>query len=486
MLYFIGKSTVAGEGEKFMGSDIGVIGLGVMGANIARNLARHGYQVSVFNRSENKTESFISNFGTDAIHPCYITSDFVESLNSPRIILLMVKSGSAVDEVIDSLMPFLCRGDVVVDGGNSEYTDTERRCAELDAKGIFYIGCGISGGEDGALNGPSMMPGGNDSGWKTIKPLFQAIAAKADLQPCCDWIGPGGAGHFVKTVHNGIEYGDMQLICEAFQLMRDGLNMDYAEIAEVFSEWNGTKLKSYLIEITSKILSFRDSDGICPLDYILDVAGQKGTGKWTAIASLEEGVPLTLITEAVYARSLSAQKSEREEASKIYGRGDPDCGFDRDEMLKQLGKALYVSKIISYAQGFSLMKAKSEEMGWSLNLGNVALLWREGCIIRSDFLCNIKEAYDRTPDLSNLLLDDYFSREILTGEGALRKVVSAAAELGIPMPSFFSALSYFDGFRCERLSANLLQAQRDFFGSHKYERTDMPRATYFHTKWQEE
>ena len=396
----------------------------------------------------------------------------------------MVKAGAVVEGVIESLLPFLESGDVVIDGGNSNFPDSSRRTDELAEKGILFVGTGVSGGEEGALTGPSIMPGGNPDAWPIVKPILQAIAAKTDDgEPCCDWLGKGGAGHFVKMVHNGIEYGDMQMICETYQMMKEGLGMSNEDMHDAFARWNDGVLDSYLIEITRDILAYRDEDGNATVDLILDTAGQKGTGKWTAITALEAGQPLTLIGEAVFARCLSALKDERVAASKALVGPDTEFNGDRAELLNDLEQALYASKIVSYAQGFQLMRAMSDENDWQLDYGAVALMWREGCIIRSVFLGNIRDAFNKNPGLTNLLLDPFFEDAIRNAQAAWRRVVATAANLGIPMPAISAALGYYDGYRSERLPANLLQAQRDFFGAHTYERVDKPRGEFFHTNW---
>ena len=396
---------------------------------------------------------------------------------------MMVKAGAAVDSLIDQLLPLLEEGDILIDGGNSHYPDTIRRTAYVESKGMLYVGCGVSGGEEGALNGPSLMPGGSPAAWEHVRPILQAICAKvADGSPCCDWVGENGAGHFVKMVHNGIEYGDMQLICETYQLMRDGLGMTSEEMHEVFAAWNQTELDSYLIEITADILA-HEENGEITVEKILDCAGQKGTGKWTSVTALDEGIPLTLITEAVYARCLSALKDERVNAAKLYAREIPAFEGDKAAFIENIRKALYASKIVSYAQGYALMRAAAKTNGWNLNYGGIALMWRGGCIIRSRFLGRIKDAFDRQPGLENILLDDYFCETMRGLIPAWREVVACAVKMGIPMPAFSSALSWFDGYTCENLPANLLQAQRDYFGAHTYERVDAPRGEFFHTNW---
>lgn len=466
-------------------ADIGLIGLAVMGQNLALNMNDHGFVVAVFNRTTSKVDDFLAGpaKGTKIVG----THDFKEffaSLKRPRRVILMVKAGDPVDEFIEHSLPYVEPGDILIDGGNSLFTDTNRRCEMLKKKGVIFIGAGISGGEEGARHGPSIMPGGNPEGWFHVKEIFQSIAAKADNgEPCCDWVGDQGAGHYVKMVHNGIEYGDMQLICEAYQLMRDGLKMSPEELNRTFTEWNKGELDSYLIEITSQIFLVKDTDGQPLLNCILDVAGQKGTGKWTVINALDVGMPLTLIGEAVFARCLSAIKEERVEASRRLVGPKEAYGGDKKAFVDSIMQALYASKIISYAQGFMLMRQAAQDYGWKLNFGGVALMWRGGCIIRSKFLGKIKEAYGKNPDLKNLLLDDFFINELKKCQTGWRKTVAAAAEMGIPTPCLSTALSFYDGYRTERLPANLLQAQRDYFGAHTYERVDKPRGQFFHTNW---
>ena len=465
-------------------ADIGLIGLAVMGENLAMNMESKGFTVAVYNRSTEKVDAFLNGraAGKNFIG-CHSPEELVQALSRPRKIFMMVKAGAAVDALIEQLFPLLEEGDILIDGGNSHYPDTVRRTAYVESKGLLYVGTGVSGGEEGALKGPSMMPGGSPSAWEHVKPIFQAICAKVeDGSPCCDWVGENGAGHFVKMVHNGIEYGDMQLICEAYQLMRDGLGMTSGEMSEVFAAWNKTELDSYLIEITADILRHREN-GEVTVEKILDRAGQKGTGKWTSITALDEGVPLTLISEAVFARCLSAQKDERVQAAALYRREIPAFEGDRAAVLENLRKALYASKIVSYAQGYALMRTAAKTNNWNLNYGAIALMWRGGCIIRSVFLGKIKEAFDQNPALENLLLDDYFCRTMKELIPAWRDVVALAVKTGIPMPAFSSALSWFDGYTCANLPANLLQAQRDYFGAHTYERVDAPRGQMFHTDW---
>jgi len=466
-------------------ADIGLIGLAVMGQNLVLNMADHGYRVAVFNRTTSKVDDFIQGPARgSSIIGTHSMEELVASLTTPRKVMLMVKAGEVVDRFIDMLLPLLEPGDVIIDGGNSHYPDSTRRTAYLREKGLRFIGTGVSGGEEGARHGPSIMPGGDAEAWPLVKDIFQAVSAKVDGEPCCQWVGQDGAGHFVKMVHNGIEYGDMQLICEAYSLMENALGMSCDEMHEVFKEWNSGVLDSYLIDITKDILAMKDVDGEPLVDKILDTAGQKGTGKWTGISALDLGVPLTLIGESVFARVLSSLKDERVRASRILGPR-PDISFsgDRNEVLNTLRDALYASKIISYAQGFMLMREAAKEMSWDLNYGEIALMWRGGCIIRSTFLGNIKDAYDKSPELENLALDSFFSDALKSAEAGWRKAVVLAVENGIPAPAFSSALSYFDGYRSERLPANLLQAQRDYFGAHTYERLDAARGEFFHTDW---
>ncbi len=466
-------------------ADIGLVGLAVMGENLVLNMESRGFTVAVYNRTVDKVDAFTSGRGNGKrIVGTRSIAELVASLKRPRRVMLMVKAGKPVDDFIAQLLPHLSPGDVVIDGGNSHFPDTIRRTKELEAKGLLFIGTGVSGGEEGALLGPSIMPGGSPAAWPHVAPIFRAIAAKVeDGTPCCDWVGPDGAGHFVKMVHNGIEYGDMQLICEAYELMSRLLGMTAPEMHEVFARWNRGDLDSYLIEITRDILAVRDGDGTPLVDRILDTAGQKGTGKWTSAAALDLGVPLTLISEAVYARALSAMKEERVAAAKLLA--GPKCAFagDRAAFVDDLEKALYVSKLVSYAQGFALMRAAAAEHGWPLDYGSIALLWRGGCIIRSAFLGKIKEAFDANPALPNLLLDPYFLSKVEAGQSAWRRVVAAAVTNGVWVPASATALAWYDGYRSERLPANLLQAQRDYFGAHLYERVDRPRGEYFHTNW---
>jgi 6-phosphogluconate dehydrogenase len=465
--------------------DIGLIGLAVMGQNLVLNMNDHGYKVAVFNRTVSKVDEFINNEakGTEVVGSHSIP-ELVEVLKKPRRIMLMVKAGSTVDDMIAQIVPHLEPGDIIIDGGNSLFTDSNRRTKELEAKGLLFIGTGVSGGEEGARRGPSIMPGGSPAAWPHVKPIFQAIAAKVDDgTPCCDWVGENGAGHYVKMVHNGIEYGDMQLICEAYQLLKDGLGLGADELHKVFAEWQEGELDSYLIEITRDIFAVKDEDGTPLVDKILDTAGQKGTGKWTGISSLELGVPVTLIGEAVYARCLSAMKDERVTASKILSGPKQKIGLDRNAFIENVRRALYCSKMISYAQGYMLLREAAKEQGWNLNLGGIALMWRGGCIIRSRFLGKIKEAFDNNPQLSNLLLDDFFRNTLLKYQDSWRQAIVEAIQAGVPTPAFSTALAFFDGYRSERLPANLLQAQRDYFGAHTYERVDQPRGKFFHTNW---
>jgi len=466
-------------------ADFGLIGLAVMGQNLVLNMDDHGYTVAVFNRTVSKVDDFINGNakGTKVIGTHSI-EEFVSTLKRPRRVMLLVKAGPAVDKFIDMVIPHLEKGDIIIDGGNSNYHDTMRRTEYVESKGLLYIGTGVSGGEEGARHGPSIMPGGSPDAWEHVKPIFQAVAAKVeDGSPCCDWVGENGAGHFVKMVHNGIEYGDMQLICEAYDLMKRALGMSTDEMHEVFAEWNEGKLDSYLIEITRDILGYKDENGEVVVEKVLDTAGQKGTGKWTAVSALDMGIPLTLISEAVLGRFLSALKDERVEASKLLSGPAPQFEGDKQAFIDDLREALYASKIISYAQGYMLMRAAAVEYGWNLNYGGIALMWRGGCIIRSVFLGKIKEAFDDNPDLTNVLLDPYFKEQVESAQAAWRRVVAKAVEMGVPVPAMSSALSFFDGYRQERLPANLLQAQRDYFGAHTYERVDKPRGEFFHTNW---
>jgi len=465
-------------------ADIGLIGLAVMGQNLVMNMNDHGFRVAVYNRSEEKTKDFLSGSAKNSeVVGSTSIAQLCSQLKSPKVIMIMVKAGAAVDAVINELIPHLSPEDTIIDGGNSLYTDSERRTQELASKGLYFIGMGVSGGEEGARYGPSLMPGGNQDGWETIKPIFQSISAKVDGEPCCEWMGSGGAGHYVKMVHNGIEYGDMQLICEAYHLMRSGLDMPVGTIQSVFKQWQTGVLDSYLIEITGEILGVKDSDGAPLVDKILDTAGQKGTGKWTGISALENGIPLTLIGEAVFARYLSALKDQRKIASSLLSGPSLPPDQNPAKLTQAIHDALYASKIISYAQGFMLLTQASNDLKWSLNFGNIASVWRGGCIIRSRFLKNIKQAYTQMPDLENLLLDTFFKDAVENAQDGWRIAIQYAVSAGIPAPAFSSALAFYDGYRSERLPANLLQAQRDYFGAHTYERTDRPRGEFFHTQW---
>jgi 6-phosphogluconate dehydrogenase len=466
-------------------ADIGLIGLAVMGQNLVLNMDDHGFTVAVFNRTVSRVDDFINGNakGTKVIGTHSI-EELVSALKRPRRVMLLVKAGQPVDDFIELLIPHLEESDIIIDGGNSNYHDTIRRTQYVESKGLRYIGTGVSGGEEGARHGPSIMPGGSPGAWPHVKPIFQAVAAKVDDgTPCCDWVGENGAGHYVKMVHNGIEYGDMQLICESYYLMKAALGLSHDEMHRVFAEWNRGKLDSYLIEITRDILGFRDENGEPLVEKILDTAGQKGTGKWTAVSALDMGIPLTLIAEAVLARFLSALKADRVAASKVLIGPKPVFGGDREAFVNDIREALYASKIVSYAQGYMLLRAAAEEYGWNLNYGGIALMWRGGCIIRSAFLGKIKEAFDKDPELGILLLDSYFKEQVEAAQGAWRRVVAKAVEMGVPVPAMSSALAFYDGYRNERLPANLLQAQRDYFGAHTYERVDRPRGEFFHTNW---
>ena len=470
--------------------DIGLIGLAVMGQNLVLNMNDHGFKVAVFNRTVSKVDDFLANEakGTQVVG-AHSIQELASLLKRPRRVMLMVKAGDTVDQMIDHILPFLEPGDIVIDGGNSLFTDSNRRTKDLAAKGILFIGTGVSGGEEGARRGPSIMPGGNPAAWPHVKPIFQAIAAKVeDGTPCCDWVGEDGAGHYVKMVHNGIEYGDMQLICEAYDLLQRGLGLTPDELHTVFADWNKGELDSYLIEISRDIFAKKDEDGQPLVDKILDTAGQKGTGKWTVISALDTGQPVTLIGESVFARCLSALKEERVAASAVLKgpKAKPAVG-DRAAFIENVRRALYCSKIVSYAQGYMLLKAAAKENGWNLNMGGIALMWRGGCIIRSQFLGNIKAAFDKKKnpksELANLLLDKFFSRAVNKYQASWRKAVTAAIKLGVPTPAFSTALAFYDGYRTGRLPQNLLQAQRDYFGAHTYERVDKPRGQFFHTNW---
>ena len=467
-------------------ADIGLIGLAVMGQNLVLNMNDHGFSVAVFNRTVHKVDTFLSGpaAGRETIYGAQNIEEFISLLKMPRKIMFMVKAGEVVDTFIDKLLPFLDEGDVLIDGGNSHYPDTERRTKDLSEKGILFIGTGVSGGEEGARSGPSLMPGGNPKAWPLVKGILQGIAAKTDDgEICCQWVGRNGAGHYVKMVHNGIEYGDMQLISEAYHLMKSGLGLNHEEMHTIFARWNKGPLDSYLIEITRDIIAYKDTDGNPLVEKILDKAGQKGTGKWTGISALEMGMPVTLIGEAVFARCLSALKDERTTASLIFSGPNVSFTGEKKEFLNDLEKALLSSKLVSYAQGFMLMREAASEYGWDLNYSDIALMWRGGCIIRSAFLGEISRAFKENKGLPNLLLDDYFKNSILKSQNSWRRVISKAVEMGIPVPAMSTALSFFDGYRTENLPANLLQAQRDYFGAHTYERKDRPRGEFFHTNW---
>ncbi|HET7349212.1 MAG TPA: decarboxylating NADP(+)-dependent phosphogluconate dehydrogenase [Acidobacteriaceae bacterium] len=466
--------------------DIGLIGLAVMGQNLVLNMNDHGFKVAVFNRTVSKVDDFLANEakGTQVVG-AHSIQEFVSLLKRPRRVMLMVKAGDTVDQMIEHVLPYLEAGDIVIDGGNSLFTDSNRRTKDLAAKGILFIGTGVSGGEEGARFGPSIMPGGNPDAWPHVKNIFQSIAAKVDDgTPCCDWVGDAGAGHYVKMVHNGIEYGDMQLICEAYDILKHALNLTPDELAKVFAEWNKGELDSFLIEISSQIFAKKDEDGTPLVDKILDTAGQKGTGKWTVESALDLGMPVTLIGESVFARCLSAIKEERVTASKVLkGPTGEAATADRNDFIENVRRGLYCSKIISYAQGYMLLREAAKAFGWRVNMGGIALMWRGGCIIRSRFLGKIKEAYDKKPDLHNLLFDSFFSGVLNEYQASWRKAVVKAIALGVPAPAISTALSFYDGYRTERLPANLLQAQRDFFGAHTYERVDQARGQFFHTNW---
>ena len=466
-------------------ADIGLWGLAVMGENLILNMESKGFTVACFNRTVSKVDKFIQGRAKGKnIIGCHSVEELVDSLKKPRRIMIMVKAGKPVDMVIEQILPHLEDGDIIIDGGNSHFPDTIRRTEYAESKGKLYIGTGVSGGEEGALKGPSMMPGGSPPAWEHVKSIFQSICAKTtDGEPCCDWVGENGAGHFVKMTHNGIEYGDMQMICETYQMMKKGLGMTNQQMHDILADWNTGELNSYLIEITRDILGYKDEDGNAVIDLILDTAGQKGTGKWTAIEALNLGQPLTLIGEAVFARCLSALKEERVKASEILTGPKEKFKGDKKAFIDDLRQALYASKIVSYAQGYQLMRAAAKEHNWNLNYGGIALMWRGGCIIRSVFLGKIKEAFDKNPDLDNLLLDPFFKDAVEKAQPAWRRVVKTAVELGIPMPAMSCALAFYDGYRSERLPANLLQAQRDYFGAHTYERVDKPRGEFFHTNW---
>ena len=471
-------------GAEMKKADIGLIGLAVMGENLAMNMESKGFTVAVYNRTADKVDRFMAGRaqGKNFIG-CVTLPDLCAALSRPRKVMLMVKAGQPVDELIAKLLGLLEPGDLIIDGGNAHYPDTIRRCREVESRGLYYVGCGVSGGEEGALKGPSIMPGGSPEAWPLVRPILQKISAQVDGEPCCDWVGEGGAGHFVKMVHNGIEYGDMQLICEAYQLMKDYMGLSHEEMHRVFEDWNRGELDSYLIQITGDILAYPDEDGTPLVEKILDAAGQKGTGKWTVISALEEGVPLTLIGESVFSRCLSAMKDERVAASKRLPGPKAAFSGDRTAFIEAVRQALYASKIVSYAQGYQLMRAAAKSCGWKLNYGGIALMWRGGCIIRSVFLGKIKQAFEADPGLVNLMLAPFFADALARAQQGWREVCAAAVQGGIPIPAFASALSYYDGYRCARLPANLLQAQRDYFGAHTYERVDRPRGEFFHANW---
>lgn len=467
-----------------MTADIGLIGLAVMGQNLVLNMHDHGFKVAVYNRTSTRTDAFLNGPAQQTeIIGTYSLTELVSQLARPRKVMLMVKAGAVVDHIIEELIPLLEPGDIIIDGGNSLYADSARREESLSALGILFVGTGISGGEEGARHGPSMMPGGNHQAWESLKPIFHAISAQVDGRPCCDWVGAGGAGHYVKMVHNGIEYGDMQLICEAYHLLREGLGLSADDVYAIFDSWNQGVLNSYLVEITAHILAYKDADGQPLIDHILDAAGQKGTGKWTGISALEMGIPLTLIVESVFSRCLSALKDQRVAAAKHLPKRFESFAGDIRHAIEDIHAALFASKIISYAQGFALMQAASEEHQWQLNFGEIALMWRGGCIIRSQFLNDISQAFSEDAALANLMLADYFARALSEADNGWRRAIITGIHLNIPTPAFSSALAYYDGYRSARLPANLLQAQRDYFGAHTYERIDKPRGQFFHTDW---
>ena len=466
-------------------ADIGLIGLGVMGSSLALNIANHGYSIAVHNRSRKEIDDLINGRAKGKnIIGCEDIVDFVNSIKKPRKVMLMVVAGSVVDDYINKLIPYLDQGDIIIDGGNSHYPDTIRRTKSLEEEGFLFVGAGVSGGEEGALKGPSIMPGGSSSAWPEVKDIFQTISAKVENdEPCCDWIGEDGSGHFVKMVHNGIEYGDMQLICEAYQIMKDLLGMSADEMHDIFKQWNEGELSSYLIEITADILAYKEKDGTPLVDRILDTAGQKGTGKWTATVALELGTPLTLIAEAVFSRYLSSIKQDRVEASKLLSGPNIQFKGNKEQVLEDIHDALYAAKIVSYAQGYTLLNEAANQFNWNLNYGGIALMWRGGCIIRSAFLNKIKDAYDNNPEIKNLLLDPFFKDKINNCQEGWRRIASIAMTHGVPIPAMTSSLSYYDGYRSARLPANLLQAQRDYFGAHTYERVDRSVGEFFHTDW---
>ncbi len=466
-------------------ADIGLVGLAVMGENLILNMERKGFTVACYNRTTSKVDEFINGRAAGKnIIGCQTFGELVGKLKRPRKVMCMIKAGAAVDAFIEAVLPHLEAGDIIIDGGNSNFADTNRRVEAVELHGVHYVGAGISGGEEGALLGPSIMPGGSAAAWESVRYIFQKICAYTDNgEPCCEWVGESGAGHFIKMVHNGIEYGDMQLICETYQMMKQGLGLSNQAMADVFASWNNGPLDSYLIEITRDILACRDEDNDAVLDRILDTAGQKGTGKWTVINALDVGQPLTLISEAVFARCLSALKNERTAAARLLRGPQGDFRGDDSAMIDDLEQALYASKIVSYAQGYQLMRAMADEQGWQLNYGGIALMWRGGCIIRSAFLGRIKEAFEADAELANLLLAPFFTQALDTAQEGWRRVAGMAVQLGIPLPAIGSALAYYDGYRSEWLPANLLQAQRDYFGAHTYERIDQPRGKFFHTNW---
>ena len=466
-------------------ADIGLMGLGVMGSSLALNIESHGYSVAVHNRSRKEIDDLINGRAKEKnIIGCVDIVDFVNSIKKPRKVMLMVVAGSVVDDYINKLIPYLDQGDIIIDGGNSHYPDTTRRTKSLEEQGFLFVGAGVSGGEEGALKGPSIMPGGSSAAWPEVKGIFQTISAKVENdEPCCDWIGEDGSGHFVKMVHNGIEYGDMQLICEAYQIMKDLLGMSTDEMHDIFKQWNEGELSSYLIEITADILAYKEKDGTPLVDRILDTAGQKGTGKWTATVALELGTPLTLIGEAVFSRYLSSIKQDRVEASKLLSGPNIQFNGNKEQVLEDIHDALYAAKIVSYAQGYTLLNEAANQFNWNLNYGGIALMWRGGCIIRSAFLNKIKDAYDNNPEIKNLLLDPFFKDKINNCQEGWRRIASIAMTHGVPIPAMTSSLSYYDGYRSARLPANLLQAQRDYFGAHSYERVDRSVGEFFHTDW---
>ncbi len=465
-------------------SDIALIGLAVMGQNLVMNMNDHGFTVSVYNRTGSVTDDFMAGPAKGSqVVGCKTVKELVATLKSPRRVFILVKAGAAVDAVINELTPLMARGDIIIDGGNSHFPDSQRRFTQLKEKGIRFIGSGVSGGEEGARRGPSIMPGGDPEAWPFVKEILQSVSAKVDGEPCCDWVGEGGAGHYVKMVHNGIEYGDMQMIAEAYDLLKSGLGLSADELKAVFEGWNKGVLDSYLIEITAEILGVKDEDGGPLVDKILDAAGQKGTGKWTSNSALDLGMPVTLIGEAVFARALSSLKGERERASKKLSGPVPKLSGEKQAFIDDVMLALYASKVVSYAQGYMLLREASREYGWKLNFGSIALMWRGGCIIRSRFLGDIKRAFDNDPALENLLVDDFFVKAMAESQTGWRKTIANSALLGIPTPAMSSALAFYDGYRRERLPANLVQAQRDYFGAHTYERSDKNRGEYFHTNW---